>query len=149
MREVWALPVLLRAVLLENLRRIATRTAASLAARERADQCVDGLATRNVASAGARDALPEPPPMPERDPYVVQLVQRLQDQLPESATILRELQDQLAHQATSVEEIVRCEHARRAASNVTVRNIITSLRELSSLDWRQFFESVSARRRHP
>src|SRR5678815_6075072 len=64
MREVWALPVLLRAVLLENLRRLATRTAASLAARERADQCVDGLATGN-AHAGARDALPEPPPMPE------------------------------------------------------------------------------------
>jgi cyclic beta-1,2-glucan synthetase len=143
MREVWALPVLLRAVLLENLRRIATRTAASLAARERADECVDTLATR-TAHPGARDALPEPPAMPERDPYVVQLVQRLQDQLPESATILRELQDQLAHQATSVEEIVRCEHARRAASNVTVRNIITSLREVSSLDWREFFESVSA-----
>jgi cyclic beta-1,2-glucan synthetase len=115
---------------------------------ERADQCVDGLAT-GKAQAGARDALPEPPPMPERDPYVVQLVQRLQDQLPESATILREMQDQLAHQATSVEEIVRCEHTRRAASNVTVRNIITSLRELSSLDWREFFESVSAVDCHP
>jgi cyclic beta-1,2-glucan synthetase len=143
MREVWALPVLLRAVLLENLRRIATRTAASLAARERADQCVDEL-VKGRPQRGEREALPEPPPLPERDPYVVQLVQRLQDQLPESATILRELQDQLARHATSVEETVRSEHARRAASNVTVRNIITSLREVSSLDWRDFFESVSA-----
>jgi cyclic beta-1,2-glucan synthetase len=143
MREVWALPVLLRAVLLENLRRIATRTAASLAARERADQCIDEI-VKGRPQRGEREALPEPPPLPERDPYVVQLVQRLQDQLPESATMLRELQDQLARQATSVEEIVRSEHARRASSNVTVRNIITSLREVTSLDWRDFFESVSA-----
>jgi cyclic beta-1,2-glucan synthetase len=143
MREVWALPVMLRAVLLENLRRIATRTAASLAARERADQCVDAL-VKGRPPRGEREALPEPPPMPERDPYVLQLVQRLQDQLPESATILRELQDQLARQATSVEEIVRSEHTRRASSNVTVRNIITSLREVASLDWRDFFESISA-----
>jgi cyclic beta-1,2-glucan synthetase len=143
MREVWALPVLLRAVLLENLRRIATRTAAALAARERADQCVDEL-VKGRPPRGEREALPEPPPAPERDPYVLQLVHRLQDQLPESATILRELQDQLALDATSVDEIVRREHTRRAASNVTVRNIITSLRELRSLDWREFFESVSA-----
>ena len=56
MREVWALPVVLRAVLLENLRRIASRTAASLAARERADQCVDRPRDRKGAGRCARRA---------------------------------------------------------------------------------------------
>ena len=35
------------------------------------------------------------------------------------------------------------EHQRQGASNVTVRNIITSMRLLSDVDWPEFFESVS------
>src|SRR5207244_10328312 len=35
------------------------------------------------------------------------------------------------------------EHKRQAATQVTVGNIITSMRLLSTLDWREFFESVS------
>src|SRR5436190_623168 len=35
------------------------------------------------------------------------------------------------------------EHQRQAAMNVTVRNIIMSMRLMSALDWTEFFESVS------
>ncbi len=35
------------------------------------------------------------------------------------------------------------EHERQAALNVTVRNVITSMRLMSALDWTEFFESVS------
>ncbi|HSC08212.1 MAG TPA: glucoamylase family protein, partial [Steroidobacteraceae bacterium] len=35
------------------------------------------------------------------------------------------------------------EHQRQGASNVTVRNIITSMRLISDVDWAEFFESVS------
>src|SRR5262249_58082217 len=56
---------------------------------------------------------------------------------------LRWLDDQLAAQGASTEEIVRGEHEAQAAMNVTVRNVITSMRLLSALDWKEFFESVS------
>src|SRR6201999_3312428 len=35
------------------------------------------------------------------------------------------------------------QHQRQGASNVTVRNIITSMRLMSDVDWAEFFESVS------
>ena len=35
------------------------------------------------------------------------------------------------------------EHQRQAAMNVTVRNVITSMRLMSAFDWAEFFESVS------
>ena len=35
------------------------------------------------------------------------------------------------------------EHQRQAAMNVTVRNVITSMRLMSALDWAELFESVS------
>src|ERR1019366_8609719 len=44
---------------------------------------------------------------------------------------------------TTSNQIVREEHQRQGASNVTVRNIITSMRLLSDVDWPEFFESVS------
>ncbi len=53
------------------------------------------------------------------------------------------LEEQLAGQGTTAEEVVREEHQRQGASNVTVRNIITSMRLISELDWSEFFESVS------
>ena len=38
---------------------------------------------------------------------------------------------------------MRAEYQRQGAANVTVRNVITSLRVMATFDWRDFFESVS------
>ena len=35
------------------------------------------------------------------------------------------------------------EHQTQGAMNVTVRNVITSMRMISAVDWAEFFESVS------
>src|SRR6185295_9413424 len=43
----------------------------------------------------------------------------------------------------TVEQIIHSEHQRQAAAQVTVGNIITSMRLLSTLDWNDFFEKVS------
>ena len=47
------------------------------------------------------------------------------------------------HKERRADEIVHEEHQRQGTSNVTVRNIITSMRLLSDVDWPEFFESVS------
>ncbi len=41
------------------------------------------------------------------------------------------------------DRVIQEEHQRQGASNVTVRNIITSMRLMSDVDWAEFFESVS------
>ena len=53
------------------------------------------------------------------------------------------LDQRLQAQGTTSEEIVRVEHQRQAAMNVTVRNVILSMSLISALDWAEFFESVS------
>src|SRR5207249_6848674 len=53
------------------------------------------------------------------------------------------LEKKLSAQVTSADEVVAQEHQAQAAANVTVRNIITSMRWMSSIDWPDFFESVS------
>ena len=70
-------------------------------------------------------------PLPRR--FAVQLVQRLREQDPDVVPALRWLDERLAAQGTTADEIVRLEHQRQAAMNVTVRNVITSMRLMSAL----------------
>ena len=75
--------------------------------------------------------------------FAVELVQRLRDQDPAVTPALAWLNQRLAAQGTTADEIALVEHQRQAAMTVTVRNIITSMRLMSALDWSAFFESVS------
>ncbi len=142
--ELWALAISLRVVLVENLRRLSERVAARGVAREEADAIADAL-------LGARGT-PRPEPaavlsMLEQAPFsqafAVQLVQRLREQDPAVTPALEWLDRRLAVERTSAEDLVRVEHQQQVANHATVRNVITSMRLLSSADWAEFFESVS------
>ena len=143
--ELWAVAITLRIVLVENLRRAAARIVSSRAARQEADALADRLLGVNGRTAEP-DALLR---MRRRQTtsfsaaFAVQLVQRLRDQDPRVTPALQWLEERLGAQGTTSDETVRDEHQRQGASNVTVRNIITSMRLLSDVDWPEFFESVS------
>jgi cyclic beta-1,2-glucan synthetase len=49
----------------------------------------------------------------------------------------------LQRQGTTTADVVAHAQTRLAASNVTMRNIVTSMRLLSEMDWADFFEEVS------
>ena len=142
--ELWAVAITLRIVLVENLRRIAKRILDSAAGRRAADALADGL-------LGAGGHAPEPPDavLPQHaettypDAFLVHLVYRLRDQDPSIAPALEWLDEQLARQGTTADAVVHDEHQRQVAATVTVRNIITSMRLISDVDWTELFERVS------
>ena len=142
--ELWAVAITLRVVLVENLRRLAEGIVARRAAREAAD----ALANR-LLGIGARDAEPASVVLRPLDgvvlptAFVVQLVRRLRDQDPRVMPALRWLDERLAAQGRTADDIVQEEHQRQGATNVTVRNVITSMRLMSGIDWKEVFESVS------
>ncbi len=142
--ELWAVPITLRILLVENLRRLAERMVRDRAARQEADGLADqllGLGGRTPADATPALARVEKERLPTA--FAVQLVQRLREQDPDVVPALRWLEERFTAQGTATEEIVRLEHHRQGAMNVTVRNIITSMRLMSTFDWKEFFESVS------
>src|SRR5712691_3383323 len=142
--ELWAVAITLRVVLVENLRRLAERIVHSRAARQEADTLADDLLGLDGHSAEpAATALRRFEGAPLATAFAVQLVQRLRDQDPVVTPALRWLDERLAAQGTTADEIVRVEHQRQGAMNVTVRNVITSMRLMSTFDWAEFFESVS------
>src|SRR4030095_16650457 len=62
---------------------------------------------------------------------------------PEATPAVGWLKERLVREGTNADELVRKEHQLQGAANVTVRNIITSMRLISDVDWTRFFETVS------
>ena len=142
--ELWAVAITLRIILVENLRRAAERIVRSRAARQDADALADQLLGVGIREPEAPEAaLRRLDRRHCRRAFAVQLVQRLRDQDPKVTPALEWLDRRLAAQGTTADEIVQEEHLRQGAMNVTVRNVITSMRLISSTDWAELFESVS------
>jgi cyclic beta-1,2-glucan synthetase len=142
--ELWAVAISLRIVLVENLRRVACRIVTSRAECQEADAVADrllGVALDTGQVPGT--ALDRFDGIRLPASFAVQLVQRLRDQDPAVTPALRWLDERLKTEGTTSERIVGEEHQRQGAANVTVRNIITSMRLMSSIDWTKFFEGVS------
>ena len=140
--ELWAVAITLRIVLVENLRRSASRIVNRRAEREQANLVADRL-------LGLKDHAADPAALEPYDRagfsegFAVQLVHRLRDQDPETTPAVGWLEKRLAREGTSADELVRREHQLQGATNVTVRNIITSMRLVSDVDWAKLFEEVS------
>lgn len=143
--ELWAVAITLRLILIENLRRLSDQILAAREARIAADQLADRLlgaygrdpepAAAVLEAWAARRELP--------NAFAVQLLHRLRDQDARVAPVLSWLDARLLEQSLAADEIVRAEHDRQVASAGTVRNVVTSLRRISEVDWLDMVERMS------
>ncbi len=142
--ELWAVSITLRIVLIENLGRLAQQITKSRAER----QIADGLADRLLGAGGkpaeaANVVLVAHERQPLSQAFAVQLVHRLRDQDPKITPAVTWLDKRLAIQDATADSAVRDVHRQQGAANVSVRNVITSLRRISDADWKQVFERLS------
>ena len=144
--ELWAVAITLRLALVENLRRLAVLILQAREEREEADKLADKIletAARqpNSLLSLVTDRFEKRELVPHA--FVVQMIQRLREQDPAVMPVMEWLEQRLKRQGETVERVIHGEHQRQAATQVTIGNIITSMRLLSTLDWQEFFESVS------
>ncbi len=134
--ELWAWPSMLKLALVENLRRLADETLAARGARRAADGYV---ARFDAVGKGL------PPPLPRvlHPALVVQLLQRAREYGPRLAVVRAGLDAHLTAGRLTAEEAIRGEHQREAAAQVSVANVVTSLRLCATLDWPRYVEAVS------
>jgi cyclic beta-1,2-glucan synthetase len=142
--ELWALAITLRITLVENLRRLAESIVARLSAHQLADTLADEMRrTAQADPASASSILHRLGQAPWSTAFAVGLAHRLRDHDPNATPELRWLNDRLAAEGTTTDQIVREEFQSQSATDVTVRNVITSMRLVSAINWAEFFESVS------
>jgi hypothetical protein len=144
--ELWAVTITLRLALIENLRRLTSRVVAAHEQRAEADRLADALLEANDA-----DQRPAVTSLIRKlskrkeitSPFLVQLTRRLRDQDPDVTPLVEWVEAEMMRRDTRLEDVVHNEHQRQARSQLTVGNIITSMKLLSTVDWPDFFESVS------
>ena len=82
-------------------------------------------------------------PATPSDALALQLIHRLRDQSPAITAMLARLDERLAAEGRTTDSAIHDEQQRQISANVTVRNIITSMRHISDVDWADIFERVS------
>jgi hypothetical protein len=144
--ELWAIPIMLRLALIENLRRIAARIAADRTDRNRADYWADRMT--EIAETDPKSLILVIADMARSDPpmvstFVAELSRRLQGQGPALALPLTWIEQRLSEGGLTIEQLVQSENQQQAADQVSISNSIGSLRFLGAMDWREFVETMS------
>ncbi|MEP6538293.1 MAG: glucoamylase family protein [Bryobacteraceae bacterium] len=144
--ELWAVPIMLRLALIENLRRIATRLSANRIDRNVAHYWADKMTV--VAEKDPKSLILVSADMARSGPpmsgaFVAELARRLQGQSPVLAMPLTWVEQRLAESGQTIEQVIQLENQKQAGDQVSISNTIGSLRFLTATDWREFVESMS------
>jgi len=142
--ELWAIPIMLRLALIENLRRVAARVAAARIDRDRAAFWADKMAAvvkedpKSLILVTADMARANPP---MASAFVAELAHRLHGL---SLTLpLTWIEQRLSDANLTIEQMIYTENQKQAGDQVSISNSIGSLRVLGATDWRKFVERVS------
>ena len=144
--ELWAIPIMLRLALIENVRRVTVRIAADRVEHNRATHWAD-LMMQTAAKDPkglilvVADMARSDPPM--AGPFVAELARRLQGQGAALTLPLTWIEQRLAESGKTIEQLVSAENQQQAADQVSMSNSIGSLRFLGAMDWREFVETMS------
>ncbi|HXY78991.1 MAG TPA: hypothetical protein VEH47_09270, partial [Candidatus Acidoferrales bacterium] len=145
--ELWALPIMLRLALIENLRRVGARISADRNGRNRADYWADKITEtaekdpKSLILVIADMARSNPPMVGS---FVAEFARRLQGQGPALALPLTWIEQRLSESGRTIKQLVQSENQQQAADQVSMSNSIGSLRVLGAMNWREFVESLSA-----
>ena len=139
--ELWALPAFLRFMLLENLRRLSDIVVDARESRQAADALADALG--RAAPEAHRALLAANRPRLADPTFAMQLSYRLSEAAEVDEAAETWLHRGLSQEGRSLEQIVQGEYARQSATNVSVGNVVRSLRRMGDINWLNWFEEVS------
>ena len=144
--ELWAIPIMLRLALIENLRRVGARVIAEKVDRSLAEYWTDQMMDvaerdpKNVVLTVADLARSDPP---MTSAFVAEFTRRLLGQSSALALPLTWTEHWLSEAGHTIEYLVQLEAQQQAADQVSIGNSIGSLRALSAIDWRESVETMS------
>ncbi|HEX5112718.1 MAG TPA: hypothetical protein VFV79_07720, partial [Saprospiraceae bacterium] len=144
--ELWAIPIMLRLALIENLRRLAGQMAVDRINKNLADTWADRMITiaeqdpKSLIVATADMARSNPP---MADTFIAEITRRLLGKGPALTLPLSWIEQRLAETGLTTNILVQQETQKQASAQVSMSNSIGSLRFLIGTDWRVFVEENS------
>lgn len=146
--ELWALAITLRIALVENLTRISRRIILEHQRQSLANLRADRFFATFTGTADIKALICSlldgwNNPLDTNYAFLGQLSKRLRDQDTDFWPALDSVEQKLTLLHSNPEAAVNSLHQSQASNQISVANIITSMRLLSGLNWRTFFEAVS------
>ncbi len=144
--ELWAIPIMLRLALIENIRRLTAALAANRIARDLADVWADRMMADLSTNPSnliltVADLARSNPPMTSS--FVATLTGRLQSQDAALSLPFTWLEQWLAAAGETIDLLIAEDLQQQAADQVSMGNSIDALRNLDKVDWHQFVEDTS------
>ena len=144
--ELWAVPIMFRFALIENIRHISTLIAAYRTDRALAVHWASKLT--HTAAASPKDLIMVIADMARSNPaltgsFVAEFSRQLKGMGPSLALPLTWVEQQLADSGQTIDQLVHVENQMQAASQLSMSNCFNSLRAIESIDWKGFVDSVS------
>lgn len=144
--ELWAVPIMLRLALIENLRRVSLRIGANRVDSDSASAWAERMI--EVAEQDPKSMILVVAEMARSDPpmtsaFVAELARQLRGRSPSLTLALTWIEQRLSEMSQTIEQMVQMETRAQAADQVSIGNSITSLRTLDGIDWRLFVERLS------
>ncbi len=145
--ELWAVAIMLRLALIENLRRISLRIAKNRNDRNLAGYWVDRAIT--AAETEPKSMIVVVADLARSDPpmscaFVAEFARRLEGQSHALSLPFIWIEERLSEKGKTIGQMVQEDIQQETADKVSVGNNIKSFRFLESMDWRAFVEGTSA-----
>ena len=144
--ELWAIPIMLRFALVENISNLAGRFVGVRGERKLAEEFIDEI-VGDESRAGTEMLLvlasklkAQPQLLATGGPY---LIRRLRERGRKATITLQWLEERLREHGSEPEEILRNEQYSLAADQISIGNSVTSLKTIGYIDWKSWVESVS------
>ena len=144
--ELWAIPIMLRLALIENLRRLAARIAYHRKNRNLANYWADRMsesAEKDPKNLILVIADMTRSGVPLVSSFIAELTRRLQGHGPTLMLPLTWIEQRLTETGQTIHQVIQQETQKQAIDQVSVSNSITSLRFLGAMDWKEFVETMS------
>jgi cyclic beta-1,2-glucan synthetase len=148
--ELWAIPIMIRVAIIENLRHVILHLLAMVHGRQLAIAWADRLhATAEEKPSAVVSVVSELAQQTHKEPallsatFVAEFTRRLRGAHPALSVALTWLSQRLAELHTTTEMLVHSENQAQATDQQSMGNGITSLRSLAAIDWRGFVEKSS------
>jgi cyclic beta-1,2-glucan synthetase len=141
--QLWSFPLVVRAVLIDELVVLSCRCSRVQQLREEAFLWADRIAHSSIYSNDLLNAMihrMEAEPFAGDRSFTVALAEQLQEQETPLRTLQASIESRLG---SSLSELVRAEHQRESEDSLLAANAFGSLRTISQIKYRKTFETVS------
>lgn len=144
--ELWAIPIMIRLALLENLSRVAIQIALDRNDSALANKWAHAII--ETSEKNPKDLVLTIADMARSNPpttsaFVGEFARKLQWKGLEFTLPLNWLEQHLSGSSDTINSMVLAENQKQAANQVSVSNSINSLRFIAKMEWREFVETMS------